>query len=215
VTDIYGGSAWEMEAPLDLGGYAMDEPSTTNSTGQTVGKIMALLVVGVVCLLAFVMYRSGWQLSIVDLPKQVAFAFSNKPRDVLPPEVEELEVTVDSHELVTRRKGGPLLVVNGTVYNNGKIKLANIVLRGRLYDSAGDMRGQVLVPCNKLFENGRLKKVREGEAALLYRKKGVMHDCAISAESSTLYQLIFEPVPADFDRSFEIEVKPSGARPSS
>ncbi|MCP4679722.1 MAG: hypothetical protein GY854_30380 [Deltaproteobacteria bacterium] len=214
VPEFYGGSssAWEMEAPLDLEGFAVQSPT---GGGQLVGKLMTVFLVIVAGFFVFVAYRNNWDLSFAELPKQIDFAFSNKATDRLPDEVKGLEVTVEDSRILMRKRKSPLLIVTGKVFNNSLIKLSHIVLRGRVYDASGEMRVQTRIPCDKLFEDTDLKKKRKGAITRAYRKGGTLHDCTIRGNSSTLFELIFENPPPDYDETFRVEVKPVSARPSS
>ncbi len=211
VPDIYGGSAsaWETEAPLDLGGFAVESPS---STGQLVGKLATAFVVLVASFFVYVAYRNGWSLSLPELDQQIAFAFSEEETERLPDEVDGLEVTIDERRVLLRKRKPPLLIINGKVFNNTSLPLTNIVLRGRVFDEKGEMRAQIRIPCDRLFRDKKLKKARSGAIPTFYRKKGALHNCTIKGESSTLYQIVFEDPPADYDETFRVEVKPISAR---
>jgi predicted Zn finger-like uncharacterized protein len=210
IEDIYGSSGWETEAPLDLGGYAV--PDVQVSQSQKIGKIMGLVSAFVFLLFLFVMFRNGWTLSLSKLPDQFAFAFSGEAYEALPPEVEGIEATVDERRLVKRGSRGSLLSVIGTVYNNTPIRRKEIILRGRLIDAKGEVRQELRLPCNKVFEDTALKRIAAGKIPLLYQKGGKPYDCTISGESSTLFQLLFANIPVDYDDRYVIEVTPVFAR---
>ena len=60
-----------------------------------------------------------------------------------------------------------------------------------------------------------MKKIRKGAIARHYRKKGKLYNCTIKGESNTVFELIFEDVPHDYNESFKIEVKPVFAKYSN
>ncbi|MCP4606885.1 MAG: hypothetical protein GY847_41315 [Proteobacteria bacterium] len=210
VPDIYnnGASAWETEAPLDLESFAIEN---TTPTSQRIGKVMTAFVVLVAAFLIFVAYRNGWSLSFDSFQNQVVSAFSGGDIENLPPEVDSLEVTLDEHRILLRKKKAPLLLATGKVFNNSRVMLTHIVLRGRLFDAGGEIRSETRAPCNKFFKDSRLKRMGKGEIRRFYRKKGKLFNCSIRGETSTIYQLVFENLPADYDETFRLEVMPVSA----
>jgi predicted Zn finger-like uncharacterized protein len=211
VSNIFGGSLWETEAPLDLGNFAV--PNVRPSRSQLIGKIMGITSGLVFLLFMFVIYRNGWTLSLSELPDQFAFAFSGEEYEALPPEVEGLEPTLEERRIIDRGRNGMLLSVVGTVFNNSPVKRREIILKGRLLDANGEVREEVRLPCDKVFEDTALKRSKPGMVASLYRQKGgVPYDCVIPGESSALYQLVFENVPDDYDETYTVKITPVFAR---
>lgn len=210
VEDIYPGSSWETEAPLDLGGYAV--PDVQPSQSQKLGKIMGLSSAFVFLLLTFVMYRNGWSLSLSELPDQFAFAFSGEAYEELPPEVDGLEAMVEERRIIDRGKRGRLLSVVGTAYNNTPLKRQDVILKGQLIDENGDVQQELRLPCDKFFEDNALKRAAQGKIALLYQDKGKPHSCTIPGESRALFQMVFENPPADYSDAYTIKVIPVSAR---
>ncbi len=204
--DLLGGNAWETEAPLDLGNYAA--PSVKS---QRMGKTVALVAGAVLLFLFFVMYRNGWNLSPGDLPAQIAFAFSAAEYEEIPQAAKDLELVIGESRLLNRPSGDTLLIVTGTVFNNSPVQRKNIVLHGKLIDTNKDIKGNINTPCNKVFEDSALQKTPIGQIPNLYRKEGLLFNCTIRGESSALFQLVFENVPADYDQNYIIDIKPVSA----
>lgn len=205
--DIFGTSAWETEAPLELGrSYA-----APSEKSQRIGKIMAIFSGVAILLLFFVIYRNGWSLSLSKLPEQFAFAFSGAAREILPDEVDDLETLISERRLFSSGSKTYLLVT-GTVFNNAPVRRSNIMLRARLYDTSDDLRAEVKAPCDMVVEDMDIKRTPQGRIDRLYRKNGQYHNCRIRRESSTVYQMIFETPPTDYSDSFKIEVMPIFAK---
>jgi predicted Zn finger-like uncharacterized protein len=202
VHEIYGSASWETEAPLELGDYA-----APSEKSQRIGKIVAISIGVVVLLFVFVTYRNGWSLSLSELPQEFAFAFSGGERENLPDEVADLEATVSERRVVTTRTS-TYLVVTGTVFNNSQVKRSKIMLRGRLIDVTGDVRKTTEAPCEITLDDLLLKQISPGQVRSHYREKGKPFNCILKGEASTSFQLIFASPPADYNKSFDIEVLP-------
>ena len=200
--DLFRASAWETEAPLELGNYA-----APSEKSQKLGKIMAIFSAVVILLLLFVVYRNGWSLSLSKLPEQFAFAFSGAEREILPDEVDDLEAMVSEKRLLSSG-AKTYLLVSGTVFNNAPVQRSRIMLRAKLYDANGELRAEVTAPCDKVIEDMEIERTPRGKTSRLYRKNGQVHNCRIRQESSTVYQMIFETPPADYSDSFKVEVIP-------
>ena len=160
----------------------------------------------------FVLARNGWELSASEFPAQVAFAFLGGDREFLPKEVDEIETTIVSQRLLSRSGKNSLLLVTGEVFNNDVVQRSNVVLRGRLIDGTGEIRQELRFPCDKSFDERQLQAVKAGQVPMLYNIGGKMKDCTISPESASLYQLVLDGVPTDYNDSFKVEVKPVFAR---
>jgi predicted Zn finger-like uncharacterized protein len=209
IGDIYGGSrsAWEMEAPLELAGFAIPDETTGSSSAQTAGKVMAVGLVLLAVFFTFVAFRNGWSLSLTDLPEQVSFAFSGAEYEAIPDEARSIEITVSEHHLVQADSGGQFLLVSGTVFNTALFPLRHVVLRGQLLDSNGEIRGETRAPCGKVLDDKTVQATAPGAIDGHYRQDGVLHDCQVRAEGTTVFQLIFPDVPVDYDSDFMVEAK--------
>jgi hypothetical protein len=203
---MFGGNsrAWEVEAPLELDTYTIR--SDVHPGHQLAGKVIAGIFVALVGFLIFVAARNGWNLSIPDLPEQIAFAFSNEAGETLPAEVENMDVTVIDRRMVLADDGTAYLSVGGEVFNNNMAGRSHIILRGRLYDSAGDLRAEARMPCGRAVDDKALKATPKGTVAGHFSPGGTLYNCQLSPDGSTLFQVIFENVPADYDATFEVKV---------
>jgi predicted Zn finger-like uncharacterized protein len=206
VGEIYNtSSAWEMEAPLELDGYAMSADAP--SSGQYVGKLMTAIFILVVGFFVFVAYRNGWSLSIPDFGEQVAFAFSGEVLEELPDEVSDISATLVERKVVIADDKTTYLAVKGEVFNNATTPRAQIILRGRLVDGAGDIRGEVRAPCGKVIDEETIKITAKGAMAGHFRPGGQLYNCTLKSDGSTVFQLVFEDLPADYDPTFEVEIQ--------
>jgi len=206
-SEIYGTtSAWEMEAPLELSGYAITEEQPSSGTGQTVGKFMFAIVVLVVLFFVFVAWRNGWSISLGDLPNQIGIAFSGGETDAIPSEARDIEVLVTERRLVIADDKASYLVVTGTVFNNATIGRNQVVLRGRLNDLVGEQRDEARGPCGKIVEDEAIKATAKGAIGGHFRSGGTFSDCVIKPAGDNVFQLIFENVPLDYSPDFTVEV---------
>jgi predicted Zn finger-like uncharacterized protein len=206
-SDIYGAtSAWEMEAPLELGGYAIADEQPSSGTGQAMGKFMTVIVALVVIFFVFVAWRNGWSISFSDLPDQIGFAFSGGDSDAIAPEARDIEVTVSERRLVIADDKASYLVVTGTVFNPDTVGRNQVVLRGRLLDLAGELSDETRGPCGKVVEDEAIKATAKGAIGGHFRSSGALADCAIKPEGDNVFQLIFENVPLDYSPDFTVEV---------
>ncbi len=203
---MFGGNsrAWEVEAPLELDTYTIR--SDVHPGHQLAGKVIAGIFIALVGFLIFVAARNGWNLSIPDLPEQIAFAFSSEAGESLPAEVENMDVTVMDRRMVLADDGTAYLSVGGEVFNNNMAGRSHIILRGRLYDSAGDLRAEARMPCGRAVDDKALKATPKGTVAGHFSPGGTLYNCQLSPDGSTLFQVIFENVPADYDATFEVKV---------
>ena len=156
-------------------------------------------------------YRNGWSLSIPDLGDQIAFAFSGEELETLPREVENIDSTIASKKMLVGKNDAAFLVISGEVINGNPMGRANVIMRGRLIDAAGDIRSEVRSPCGKTVDNSVLEATEKGQVSGHYRQGGAIYNCQMSANGSTVYQMIFEDVPADYDSSFTVEIQAVGA----
>lgn len=198
-------SAWEVEAPLELGEYsvAAQEPPKDN---QMVGKIVFGIFVFLVSVFVFVAFRNNWKLSLSQLPDQVAFAFSGEATESFPDAVENMEAMVVTRKVIAGKKA-TFLSVSGDITNNNPGSRSNVIVRARLYDGNGDMRGEAKMPCRRSVEDKLLKTTAKGALAAHFLTNGKVHDCSISPNGSALFQVVFDDVPDDYDASFQIKVQ--------
>ena len=186
---------------MDLGNYA-----APSAESQRIGKFVAIGIAVVLLFFFFVFARNGFNVSFGELPEQIAFAFSGGEYEDLPDAVRDLEVTVGRRHLLSRT-GGSMLVVMGTVFNNSPVQRKSVELRGKLMDPSGEVHDEIRIPCDRSFEDAELKETAVGQIPALFRK-GSAANCTIRGESSTLFQLVFESVPALYDSSYIVEVQP-------
>lgn len=211
--EIYGGtaSAWEMEAPLDLGGFTIT--NEIPSRGQATGKVIFVVVVLLIGFLLFVAYRNSWSISIPDLGDQIAFAFSGEKLEELPEEARDIEATINRRKIITNREKTPFLVVQGEVTNIAMARRSKIIMRAQLIDTIGDIRAQVRAPCGKLIDDSVIEATPKGAMNGHYRSGGALYNCSVEGGGNTVFQIIFDEVPADYDDSFEVRVQAVAAQP--
>lgn len=202
-------SAWETEAPFELSDIAMVHDLPTGN--QAIGKIMFVAIVLVVGFLIFVAARNGWSISPTELPSQISFAFSNKTFEELPSEVENLDTTVESKRIVVGDDKTNFLSVEGEIVNNNSSVRNDILLRAQLIDTAGNVQDEARFPCGKTIDTKVIQATAKGAISGHYTSSGKLYNCHISPNSSTIFQAIFENVPANYDASFSIEVTPVAA----
>ncbi|MBN2803969.1 MAG: zinc-ribbon domain-containing protein [Deltaproteobacteria bacterium] len=200
-------SAWEIEAPLELGSYSMTPEIHHSRAGQITGKIFFIAGLMITGLLIFTAYRNSWTFSIFDIREEIAFAFSDEPTENLPPAVENIDVSILDKKIVMSQQGDAFLVIAGEVVNNNPAVREHIIIRGKLYDADGKLRSSQRMPCGKVIDEKALKKTDKGEAAALFRDNGVIYNCSISSDDSTLFQIIFEDVPDDYNAMFNVKVQ--------
>ncbi len=210
--EIYSGaaSAWEMEAPLDLDGFAI--ANEIPAKGQAIGKVIFVIVVLLVGFLVFVAYRNGWAISIPSLGDQIAFAFSGEKLEDLPKEARDIEAMIHRRKIIINREKVPFLVVQGEVTNNAAAKRSRIIMRAQLIDTVGDIRAQVRAPCGKLIDDSVIEATPKGAMEGHYRRGGALINCSVEGNGNTVFQLIFDEVPADYEDSFDVRVQAVAAR---
>ncbi len=211
-SEIYGGTAssWEMEAPLDLGGFVV--ANEVPARGQTIGKLIFVIVVLLVGFLVFVAYRNGWDISIPDLGDQISFALSGEKLEELPKEARDIEVMIHRRKIIMNREKVTFLVVQGEVTNNATAGRSRIIMRAQLIDAVGDIRAQVRAPCGKLIDDSIIEATPKGAMGGHYRRGGALYNCSVEGNGNTVFQLIFDEVPADYDDSFDVRVQAVAAR---
>ena len=206
--DIYGGSAWEYQVPLDLADFSVEEP---RNPSQLLGKIITIFIVAVILFCVFVSYRNNWNMSASDFHNQIAFAFSGEEIERLPDEVQGLEVIVEDRQLILRDNNGPVLAVYGKIFNNTGLPRTHVVLRGRLIDGDGKIRSQLRIPCGKVLEEAAIETM-DDDFSWHYKKDGILHNCNISRLSNALYQILFDKIPVDYNDKYKVDVKVISAR---
>jgi predicted Zn finger-like uncharacterized protein len=209
VGDIYGGSrsAWEMEAPLELGGFAIPDETVSATGAQTTGKVVVVGLVLIAVFFLFVAFRNGWSLSSNELPDQISFAFSGAEYEAIPTAARDIELAVAERHLVQADSGAHYLVVSGTVFNSAIFSRREVVIRGRLLDSTGEIRGETRAPCGKVLEEETIRATAPEAIEGHYRQDGAFHNCRIKADDTGVFQLVFTDVPADYGGTFTVEVK--------
>jgi len=207
--DIYdtSRSAWEMEAPLELAGFVIADEPVGNTAAQTAGKVFLIGLVLLVVFFVFVAYRNGWSLSLSELPEQVAFAFSGAEYEAVPAAARDIEPSVLERSLVQTEAGGHYLVVTGTVFNSALTPRREVLLRGRLLDGGGDIRGETRAPCGRVLDEQVIRATAPEAVDGHYRQDGIHYDCRIRAEGSTSFQLVFTDVPVDYGGGFTVDVR--------
>jgi predicted Zn finger-like uncharacterized protein len=207
-SNVKSPASWEIEDPLELGGYTMAESS---GTVQTIGKIVFGFILLIIGFFIFVAARNGWTLSTLELSDQIAFAFSDKTLEALPDTVKKIEATVSKKSIITGRNNKLFLSVVGEVINNNPTSRSHIIVKGELIDSNGNTRAMTRVPCGRVTEEDVIKKTKAGSVALLYRSGGDLYNCHIGPDDSTIFQIIFENVPSDYNAAFKVKVTPVAA----
>ncbi|HUT79261.1 MAG TPA: zinc-ribbon domain-containing protein [Polyangia bacterium] len=209
VSDIYNSSrsAWEMEAPLELGGFAIPDESVSSSGAQTAGKIVVVGLILFTVFFLFVAFRNGWSLSLEELSDQISFAFSGAEHEPIPDAARDIELQISERHLVQADSGGHYLVVSGTAFNSAIYSRREVIVRGRLVDSNGEIRGETRAPCGKVLEDETIRVTAPEAIEGHYRQGGVFHICRIKADDTGVFQLIFADVPADYGSTFTVEVK--------
>jgi hypothetical protein len=200
-------SAWEIEAPLELGSYSITSEVHHSRAAQITGKIFFIAGLMVIGLIIFTAYRNNWSFSIFNISEEIAFAFSDEPTENLPDTVENIDVSILDKKIVISKQGDAFLVVAGEVVNNNPAVRDHIIIRGKLYDPDGKLRSTARMPCGKIIDEKALKKTNKGESAAFFRDNGVIYNCSISSEDSALFQIIFEDVPEDYNAMFKVKVQ--------
>lgn len=190
---------------MELGSYAMAEEPVHHGN-QAVGKIVFGVFIAVVGFFIFVAFRNGWSLSLSELPEQVAFAFSGEAIDEIPEAAENIEVTVVSKKVITSSHG-TYLSVSGEVINTNPGRRSQVIIRGRLYDTAGKMRGEARMPCGRAVDDKAIKKTALGGIQQHFSDDGVLHNCVLGPNDSKLFQVVFEDLPEDYTAEFDVKVK--------
>lgn len=205
---MFGGnsSAWEIEAPMELGNFTVAPTEDEHHGNQALGKIVFGVFVAVVGFLVFVAFRNSWDLSLSELPEQVAFAVSGEAIDEVPESAENIEVTVISKKVISSAHG-TYLSVAGEVINNNPGRRSQVIIRGKLYDSKGKIRGEARMPCGRAVDDKAIKKTVIGGIQNHFNDEGTIHNCQIGPNDSKLFQVVFEDVPDDYDAGFEVKVK--------
>jgi len=198
---------WEQDAPLELAGYTI--PMETRSPGaQAFGKLVFVAVALLVLLLGFVLFRNGWSLSLSELDAQISYAFTGERGDSISQEARGTDVVVSARRLLAAASGEKYLVVTGDVFNRGFTGLSRIVLRGRLVSRVTqETVSEARAPCGKTIDDETIKATPKGVMAGHYRSKtGELYNCVISVDGSSAFQLVFDGVPADWEKVATMEI---------
>ena len=202
----HGSSAWEVEAPLDLSSYSIAE-KPEHTAAQTVGKIIFLLGLMIIGILIFISYRNDWNLSFFELPEQIGFAFSDEATDHLPDAVSHIDVTILDKKIIMSEQNNAYLVVAGEVVNNNPGSREHIIIRGKLYDGDGNFRVESRLPCSKIFEDKAIKRISKNAIKSRFMKDNKLINCSIAPNDSTLFQIIFENIPDDYNATFTVKIQ--------
>ncbi|MBN2714833.1 MAG: zinc-ribbon domain-containing protein [Deltaproteobacteria bacterium] len=205
--DMFGGaaSAWEIEAPMELGSYAVTSHAPPPHGHQVAGKIIFGVIVLLIVFLLFVAFRNGWSLSLSGLPEQIAFAFSSEALEDIPDEAKNIEATVVSKKVVTSPRGG-YLIVSGEVINNNPGSRSNVIVRGRLHDQKGDVRGEARMPCGHAVDEKVIRRTPPGSMNQHFMENGRPHNCQIGPNDNRIFQVVFDNLPADYDAGFDVHI---------
>jgi len=197
---------WEQEVPLELSGYTIS--IETHSRGaQAFGKFVFVLIGLGVLFFGFVLFRNDFSLSLSELDSQIGYAFSGEKREVIPEEARSVDVVVAKRSLVDSASGAKYLIVSGDVFNRGFTGLSRIILRGRLVTRAQEAVAEVRTPCGKTVDDETIKLTPKGAMSGHYRtKNGELYNCVVSASGSTVFQIVFDDVPADYEKSLNVEI---------
>jgi predicted Zn finger-like uncharacterized protein len=204
--------AWEEEVPLELEVYSI--PTEQRSRGaQAFGKLVFVLIAIALVLFGFVLIRNDFSLSLSELDAQISFAFSGGERDTTSEEARYVDAVVKARTLIDAAGGGKYLVVTGDAFNRGFTGLGRIILRGRLVTAAQETAAEVRAPCGKMIDDETIKMTPKGAMPGHYRSKnGELYNCVISANGSTAFQMVFQEVPPDWEKSLTLEIKPVAAQ---
>jgi predicted Zn finger-like uncharacterized protein len=205
--NMFGSSAsgWEVEAPMELGSYAVSQAPEPNHGHQLAGKITFGVIVVLIVFFLFVAGRSGWSLSLSALPEQISFAFSSGSLEEIPESAKNIEATVVTKQVVTSSRG-TYLIVSGEVINNNPSGRSNILLRGRLYDGKGELRGEARMPCGRVVDKKVIRKTPAHSISRHYMDRGNLINCQIDPNGGRIFQVVFNDLPEDYDAGFDIRV---------
>jgi predicted Zn finger-like uncharacterized protein len=204
--------AWEEEVPLELSGYSI--PTEQRSRGaQAFGKFLFVVFALGVVFLGFVLVRNDFSLSLAELDVQIGYAFSGEKPEAISDEARRVDVVVKARTLLLSADGGNHLVVTGDVLNKGFTGVSRVILRGRLVNGAQEASAEVRAPCGKTVDEETIKMTPKGAMAGHYRTKtGELYNCVISVDGSTIFQMVFDDVPADWEKSLRVEVTAVSAK---
>jgi predicted Zn finger-like uncharacterized protein len=205
--NMFGSSAsgWEGEAPMELGSYAVSQAPEPHHGHQLAGKVAFGVIIVLIAFFLFVAGRNGWSLSLSALPEQVSFAFSSSSLEEIPESAENIEATVVTKKVVTSSRG-TYLIVSGEVINNNPSGRSHILLRGRLYDGQGELRGEARMPCGRAIDKKIIRKTPAHSISQHYMDKGRLHNCQIGPNGNRIFQVVFNDLPDDYDAGFDIRV---------
>jgi len=203
--------SWEEESPLELSSYAL--PQEPQSRGaQVFGKLVFVAIVVGIVFFVYVGYRNGWSLSLSELGNQISFAFSGKQYEEITDEARDLVVTASARKLVPAEGGAQYLIVSGEVTNRSFTGLSHIVLSGRIKNPMGETLSELRAPCGKVLDEDTIARTKKGAMSGHYLEHNGLYNCVISYKGSAPFQVVFEDVPADYEPSFEVDVKAVSAQ---
>lgn len=204
--------AWEDETPLELSVYSI--PTETRSRGaQAFGKFLFFVFALGVLFFVFVLVRNDFSLSLSKLDAQIGYAFSGAKPEVISEEARRIDVVVSAKTLIKAANGASYLIVTGDVFNKGFTGASRIILRGRLVTAAQETVAEVRAPCGKTVDEETIKMTHKGAMSGHYRTKtGELYNCVISVDGSSAFQIVFDDVPDDYEKSLNVEITAVTAR---
>jgi len=176
------------------------------------GKVMFGLTLCIAISLAFVAYRNGWDLSLGQLDKQFAFAFSGQILNKGSEEVEGLEVAMQKSRVLFTEDRIPILITTGMVFNNSPFQRSHIVLRAALYDDQDNLLAEVDFPCGTSFESEILREIHSADGIPANGENDQHANCYLDTNGSKKFKLSL-PVPHDHENLPRVEVYPYSAKP--
>lgn len=191
---------WESQDPLELDTFAVgiESPHT-----RLIGMIISATLLVCVLFFFFVSYRNGWSLPFNNMSKSVSYALSGRPSESLPSAVHGLEITVESTRTVKRNQAPPVLVVEGSIFNNTALNHAEVMVRLRIFDKDDEIALEVLSPCGQFHKESEIALMTAGQMG----DSSKTSSCSLAADSTTVYQFMLEKFPAGFNKNDDIEVK--------
>jgi len=172
-------------------------------------RIVIILVLACsIGFLAFVAERNDWLLSISELPEQIEIAFHGSPEEQKamalsePPVVEISEVLQNKH-----KDGDPIWIVSGTVTNASTVKREQVIIRGQIVESDGDVAFESSVPCGRVFLNRRIRSTPRDDVDKLWIIKRKKYNCTLAPKGIKKFQLVFEDIPPGYKNKYSINAK--------
>ena len=168
-------------------------------------SLVAALVLGV-AFFAFVAWRNDWILSLRDLPEQIEIAVFGRDTEQQPGDLDGIKVELgEGYKLIARDKR-TIMVVNGRVVNETSGEKTDVLLRGSIIGSDGDVLFEMKAPCGRVRTDAKLKRTPKGRIEKYYKKRGQYRSCNLESGSTKPYQIVFDSVPSDLGEPFKVRV---------